>query len=440
MDTGMMNMNQPVVIDNGSGIIKAGFAGDQVPKCRFRSFVGRVKHEKAMAGALEGDRFIGPRAEEYRGLLSLSYPIENGIVNNWNDMELIWKYLYTKEQLGAKSSEHPVLLTEAPNNPIQNREKMAEIMFEHLSVPALFVSIQAVLSLYASGRTTGCVLDCGDGVTHAVPVYEGFALNNSIRRVDIAGRDVTRYLQLLLRREGHRFTTTAEFETVRTIKEKACFVVPDMRTALSQAAKAHLSQTSDKSKSSSTAAGKGAATASSSKDKLKEKNSTAGGSGDGGANSKQGASAINPYDPREPREYVLPDGKHITINTCRFKAPEVLFRPDLIGAEDDGIHQTLVTAIQKSDLDLRSQLYSNIVLSGGTTLFEGFGDRLMGEIKDLVQGQDIKVRISAPAERMYSTWGGGSVLASLDTFRRMWITKQEYESEGAKRMYLKNMM
>jgi len=436
----MTAMNQPVVIDNGSGVIKAGFAGEQVPKCRFRSYIGRPKHERVMAGALEGDKFIGPRAEEYRGLLSLNYPIENGIVNDWNDMELIWKYLYTKEQLNAKSGDHPVLLTEAPNNPIQNREKAAEIMFEHLSVPALFVSIQAVLSLYASGRTTGCVLDCGDGVTHAVPVYEGFALNNSIRRVDIAGREVTRYLQLLLRREGHRFTTTAEFETVRTIKEKAGFVVPDMRVALNQAAKAHMAQASEKSKSSTAANAKAAASASSSKDKLKDKIAPASGSGDSASGSKSSSSAINLYDPREPREYVLPDGKHINISTCRFKAPEVLFRPDLIGSEEDGIHQTLVTAIQKSDLDLRSQLYSNIVLSGGTTLFEGFGDRLMREIKDQVQGQDIKVRISAPAERMYSTWYGGSVLASLDTFRRMWITKQEYENEGAKRMYLKKMM
>ena len=178
MDSAAMIMNQPVVIDNGSGVIKAGFAGDQVPKSRFRNCVGRPKHERLMTGAPEGDTFIGQRAEEYRGLLSLRYPIEHGIVKHWDDMELIWKHLYEKDQLGAKSSEHPVLLTEAPNNPTSNREKSAEIMFEHLNTPALFFSIQAVLSLYASGRTTGCVLDSGDGVTHAVPVYEGFACTN----------------------------------------------------------------------------------------------------------------------------------------------------------------------------------------------------------------------------------------------------------------------
>jgi hypothetical protein len=110
------------------------------------------------------------------------------------------------------------LLTEAPLNPRRNREKSAEIFFETFNVPALFVSLQAVLSLYATGRTTGVVLDAGDGVTHAVPIYEGFAMPHSIMRVDVAGRDVTRYLRLLLRKEGVNFRTTAEFEIVRTIK------------------------------------------------------------------------------------------------------------------------------------------------------------------------------------------------------------------------------
>lgn len=186
--------------------------------------IGRPKHVRVMAGALEGDLFVGPKAEEHRGLLSLRYPMEHGIVTDWNDMEKIWSYIYSKDQLSTFSEEHPVLLTEAPLNPRQNREKSAEIFFESFNVPALFVSMQAVLSLYSTGRTTGVVLDSGDGVTHAVPIYEGFAMPHSIMRVDIAGRDVSRYLRLLLRKEGINFNTTAEFETVRTIKEKACYL------------------------------------------------------------------------------------------------------------------------------------------------------------------------------------------------------------------------
>ena len=135
-------VNQPVVIDNGSGVIKAGFAGDQIPKCHFPNFIGRPKHTRVMAGALEGDLFVGPKAQEHRGLLSIRYPMEHGIVTDWNDMERIWQYIYSKDQLQTFSEEHPVLLTEAPLNPRRNREKAAEIFFETFNVPALFLSMQ----------------------------------------------------------------------------------------------------------------------------------------------------------------------------------------------------------------------------------------------------------------------------------------------------------
>lgn len=134
-----------------------------------------------------------------------------------------------QDELSTFSEEHPVLLTEAPLNPRKNREKAAEIFFESFNVPALFVSMQAVLSLYATGRVTGVVLDAGDGVTHAVPIYEGFAMPHSIMRVDIAGRDVTRYLKALIRKEGFNFRTTAEFEIVRMIKEKVCYLASNLQ-------------------------------------------------------------------------------------------------------------------------------------------------------------------------------------------------------------------
>jgi centractin len=318
--------------------------------------------------------FIGPKAEEYRGLLNIRYPMEHGIVEDWSDMEQIWQYIYSKEQLSTFSEEHPVLLTEAPLNPRSNREKSAEIFFETFNVPALFISMQAVLSLYATGRTTGVVLDAGDGVTHSVPIYEGFALPHSIMRTDLAGRDVTRYLQLLLKREGCNFKTTAEQEIVRTIKENVCYL------------------------------------------------------------------ALNPQKEEtsegEKTKYILPDGSPLMIGNAKFRAPELLFRPDLIGEEFFGLHDVLSCAIQKSDMDLRRTLYSNIVLSGGSTLYKGFGDRLLTEIKKLAP-KEIKIRISAPQERLYSTWIGGSILASLDTFRKMWVSKKEYEDEGARAIHRK---
>lgn len=366
--------NQPVVIDNGSGLIKAGFAGDQIPKHHFPNFIGRPKHVRVMAGALEGDVFLGPDAEEHRGLLTIKYPMEHGIVQDWNDMERIWQYIYSKDQLQTFSEEHPVLLTEAPLNPRRNREKAAEIFFETFNVPALFISMQAVLSLYATGRTTGAVLDSGDGVTHAVPIYEGFAMPHSIIRSDIAGRDVTRYLRLLMRKEGHNFHTSAELEIVRTIKQRACYL---------------------------------------SLNPLKEE-------------SMEG----------EKSQYTLPDGSSIELGPSRFRAPELLFRPDLIGEEFEGIHEVLTYAIQRSDMDLRRILYSNIVLSGGSTLFKGFGDRLLSEVKKITP-KDIKIRISAPQERLYSTWIGGSILASLDTFKKMWVSKREYNEDGFKAIHRK---
>eukprot|EP00842_Homolaphlyctis_polyrhiza_P001598 jgi/Hompol1/2439/HPOL_002944-RA len=358
--------NQPVVIDNGSGVIKAGFAGEEQPKSFFPSIVGRPKHHRIMAGAVEGDSFIGRRAQELRGLLRIRYAMEHGVVHHWEDMEKIWHYVY-HEELKIRTEEHPVLLTEAPLNPRHNRDKAAQIFFETFNAPAMFISIQAVLALYSSGRTTGVVLDSGDGVTHVVPVYEGFAIQNAVRRINVAGRDVTQYLQQLLRKSGYYFHTSAEMEVVRLIKEKACYL------ALNAS---------------------------------KEEKETA----------TQSAS------------YVLPDGQTIKLGVERFKAPEILFNPDLIGEESPGIHQIVLDSINKVDLDLRKDLYSNIILSGGSTLTRGFGERLLYEVSK-PSYKEMKIRIYSPPERKYSTWIGGSILASLSTFKKMWVSADQYQED-----------
>jgi len=368
--------NQPVVIDNGSGTIKAGFAGEELPKLIFPAYVGRPKHVKVMAGALDGDIFCGEKAKEFRGILKLNYPTKHGITADWKDMQTIWQHVYN--ELNVVQDQHPVLLTEAPLNPRPNRGKAAEIFFETFNVPALYVQVQAILSLYASGRTTGVVLDSGDGVTNAVPVYQGFTLPHAITRIDVAGRDVTEYLQLLLRKAGHNFHTSAELEVVKDIKEKVCYVAFNI----------------DKSEHDT-------------------------------------------IDDAEPEvQYKLPDGTTIQIGAEKFRAPEVLFNPSLLGLEYVGIHQCLVNSICKCDMDIRRSLFTDIILAGGSTMFDGLGDRLLSEVRKLAP-RDTKIKIWAPPDRILSTWIGGSILASLATFKKMWVTRREYDESGKNAIYRK---
>lgn len=332
-----------------------------------------------MAGALEGDSFIGSSASKYRGLLKINYPLEHGIITDWDDMEKIWQYIYS-EELKILSEEHPMLLTEPPLNPLLNRDKAAEILFETFNVPALYFSIQAVLALYASGKTTGIVLDSGDGVSHAVPVYAGFSIPSAIQRIDIAGRDITENLQLLLRKSGTVLYTSAEKEIVRNIKEKHCYISLDPRREENEwtALDSHLLLSSS-------------------------------------------SKAVN--IPGET--YILPDGRQIRLGAERFRAAEILFSPYMIGSEYNGIHQVVADSINRADLDLRSSLFENIVLSGGSTLMRGFGDRLLSELK-LLAPQNTKIKIYAPPERKYSTWIGGSILAGLSTFKKMWVSVDEW--------------
>ncbi|XP_072897515.1 actin-1-like isoform X2 [Hemitrygon akajei] len=358
-----------IVIDNGSGLIKSGISGDKEPRSIFYNVIGKPRQKSLIIGAGQKDFYIGEEAQAKRGVLSIKYPVEHGIVTSWDDMDKIWRYMYDND-LKIKPNERPALVTEAPLNPLGNRERMCQILFEGFEVPAMYVAVQAVLALYASGRTTGCVMDSGDGVTHTVPIYEGYCLPHAVLRLELGGRDLTEYLVRILTESGISFVSTAEKEIVRDIKERLCYVALDLQAEMCR----------------------------------------------------------KPCEVE--KDYKLPDGQVIKIQSQRFRCPETLFIPANIGIEAPGIDKLCFNAIMKCDIDLRRDLYANVILAGGSSLFPGIDERMLKELTKMVP-TGTPVKVCAPAERKNSVWIGGSILSSLSAFRQMWVTDCEYKEVGA---------
>ncbi|BEI80258.1 hypothetical protein CcaverHIS002_0107870 [Cutaneotrichosporon cavernicola] len=376
----------PIVVDNGTGFVKCGWAGSNFPEYVFPSVVGRpiLRAEERLGSSQLKDLMIGDEAAENRSFLQMSHPMEHGIVKNWGDMEHLWDYTFY-EKLKVDTRGRKVLLTEPPMNPKANRQKMAEVMFERYQFGGVYVAIQAVLTLYAQGLQTGVVVDSGDGVTHIVPVYDGFSLPHLTRRLDVAGRDVTRYLIKLLLMRGYAFERTADFETVRGIKEKLCFMSYDLEL--------------DK--------------------KLADETTVL------------------------VENYTLPDGRVIKVGSERYEAPECMFQPHLVDVEQPGVAELLFQTIQQAALDTRAELYKHIVLSGGSSMYPGFPSRLEKEMKQLYltrvlnndasRLKNFKIRIEDPPRRKHMVFLGGAVLADImKSQEAFWVTKQEWEEEGVR--------
>lgn len=380
-------MAVPIVCDNGTGFVKAGYAGKNFPEVVFPSIVGRplLRYEEKVSDIEVKDVMCGDECSQLRFMLECDYPVENGIVRNWEDMEHLWNYTFY-ERLKIDPSAHNVLLTEPPLNPVKNREQFLEYMFDKYNFAGVKVSIQAVLVLYAQGLLTGVVLDSGDGVTHIVPVYDGVCPRHLIARLDVAGRHMTRQLIKLLQLRGYSLNRSADFETVRMIKEQCCYVGYDLEVEKRLALETTTLMTT----------------------------------------------------------YELPDGRIIKLGRERYEAPEVLFNPALLEQDYKGVAKLLFDTIQSADMDLRPELYKHIVLSGGSTMYPGLPSRLEKDIKELylehnLKGDEsrlsrFKLRIEDPPRRKHMVFLGGSVLADIMKDKEdFWISKAEYQEMGATR-------
>lgn len=210
------------------------------------------------------------------GVLKLRYPIKNGVFQNEQDILTIFNHIYNKLDIKSEEiKEHPIFISEPILNPYFHRKQIASTLFENLSVPALFFGSQPILSLFASGEKSGVVLESGDGITQCCVVYEGYSIPHSFIRYDFGGRNVTEYLQTLLKRVGYSFNTTAEFEIVKKIKETLSYTIISSSTS--------------------------------------EENKKLGETG--------------------PTHYYLPDGNFVTLKEEKILAPEILFNPSMVGME-----------------------------------------------------------------------------------------------------------
>jgi actin beta/gamma 1 len=354
-----------VIIDNGSGTCKAGLSTDEAPTHVFPEVIGKPR--KVWEKDFDKEHFFGDEVEAVRNKCSVFYPLENGIIENFNDMELLWEYTFL-EKLKVDPQNHPVLLTEPPYNPKATRERMVEIMFETFGVPSLNISIQGVLALLGQGRTTGLVLDSGEGVTHTIPVFDGFGMTMGIQRLDLAGRELNTLLAKLLAQEGTCLTTTTDQHHVRLMKEKHCYVALDPAKEIAEAV-----------------------------------------------------------------DYTLPDGRVVNLQDERWKCPEALFNPSIIGVEALGIGATVWESISRCEIDVRKTLQSNIVLSGGSTTFPGFADRLQREIRGFAPtAAAANIRVVQSANQKHAVWTGAQVFATLRSMQEdQWMSIEDYDECGA---------
>eukprot|EP01095_Lingulamoeba_sp_RSL-Kostka_P016976 TRINITY_DN858_c0_g1_i1.p1 TRINITY_DN858_c0_g1~~TRINITY_DN858_c0_g1_i1.p1 ORF type:complete len:381 (+),score=113.49 TRINITY_DN858_c0_g1_i1:119-1261(+) len=361
-------IGKPVVIDNGSYSIKAGFAGDDEPIVKFRNVLATPK----VGSDTLKDLYIGDEVEEIlnivedRDSLRVKCPISRGIITNWDDMETIWEHTFN--ELNVTPEEHPVFLTEPSLNPRNNREKMTQIMFETFNVPSMYGGNQAVYSLYASGSNTGVVIDCGYEVTNIVSIVDTYFLSFATTKGYYGGKNIDEYLCKLINERGYSLDFEEHKEAIRNIKEKLAFVALDFEQEL---------------------------------------------------------------DTNVDKTYNLPDGRVISLGNELFRCSEALFKPNLIESESYGVHKNIYSTIMKCEVDIRREMFSHILLTGGSTFLPGFKDRVFKELKILFPLAKIEDKnILSLQNKDILAWKGGSIFSSQTYLNDSFISKEEYDENG----------
>jgi len=361
-----MSENNTVVIDNGSGMIKAGFSGDDWPKATFPTIIGMPRNR--FTGAALEDVYVGDAAQAKRELLNLKWPMEDGLVTDWDAMEKVWYHVLMVE-LKAVPDQHGVVTTEPSVTSKKYREKMTEVMMESFNLQGYHVVTDAVMTMYASSKTDGLAVTAGHDSTYVLPVSCGFAMKPLARRFHTSGRHLTDFMKKLLNERGHNLTTYEDEQIAKAIKEKYCFIAEDFQEELEKSGDANM------------------------------------------------------------EKYELPDGKVIDFSSERFRCPEALFQPELLGKDDPGLHHFIYNTVMREGIDEKEKYFSNIVLAGGCTMFSGIKERLQKELNALAK-PEIAVDVTAAEHRKFLPFLGASIYSSLPNFKNMWITRKDYQDEG----------
>lgn len=371
-----------LVLDCGSSSIKAGLAGDDSPRNIVPSLLGyplKLRDRKH-------DFFVGNAAQTANGIAHLKYPIQGGVVTDWDNVTKLWHYTFAKELAIALDDPYPVIVTETLWNPPEKREKTIEIMLETFNFPSFWLAPQPLLSLYRAGAITGLVVESGAEVTQIAPIYEGVVISYASNQLTLGGSDVNDSLERLLWGRGCNFTQSADvnssgsarrgrgrmgtgpFETLRGIKESLAYVPLDV--------------------------------------------------------------AAETRANREEKVYVLGDGTEVSIGHERFQCAELLFDPPFAQKKGLGIAQAIVAAIGKAPNEIREELYKTIVIGGGNTLLPGFQNRLEADLGRLAP-PGTQIHVVTPPEREYAAFTGGSIFGSLAIFPKIAVSREDYKESGA---------